>query len=125
MIIGGLAAVAAMLLVNPDKPYTLLATSLVAGSAGIGIFRSIQDRIVSSLAQQQAAEARVASLEANKRIEQALALLETPTGGAGGGITLEALSGLSGEELAATETTITEVQRLLNEARGIHSLQSK
>jgi hypothetical protein len=125
VIIGALAAVAALLVLSPDRPFTLLATSVVAGSAGIAVFRSVQDRVMSALAQQQAAEARAAAVEADSRIERALALLETPAGGPGGEITPKVLPGMGEGEVAAAGATLTEVQRLLNEARGIHSLQRR
>ncbi|MGA9755027.1 MAG: hypothetical protein WBV23_07775, partial [Desulfobaccales bacterium] len=55
VIIGAAAALAALLVLTPTTATTLLATSLVAGSAGTSVFRSIQDRLLAALAQKDAA----------------------------------------------------------------------
>jgi len=56
IIIGAVAAVPAMVFVKPDSVLILLAMSLVAGSAGTAVFRSLQDRLLIAITQQEASE---------------------------------------------------------------------
>jgi hypothetical protein len=56
IIIGALAAVPAMAYIGPTSVLTLLAMSLLAGSAGTAVFRSLQDRFLLAITQQEANE---------------------------------------------------------------------
>ena len=56
IIIGALAAVPAMAYIEPGSVLTLLAMSLLAGSAGTAVFRSLQDRFLLAITQQEANE---------------------------------------------------------------------
>ena len=56
IIIGACAAVPAMVWIAPKTVLTLLAMSLLAGSAGTAVFRSLQDRFLLAITQQEASE---------------------------------------------------------------------
>ncbi len=49
LIIGGLAAVVALWVIEPKDTFAWLAIAIVAGSAGISVFRSMQDRLLAVL----------------------------------------------------------------------------
>jgi hypothetical protein len=53
LVIGAGAAVAVMAVVTPDTTLKLVATSLIAGSAGTSVFRSMQDRLIATLARHE------------------------------------------------------------------------
>lgn len=82
IIVGALAALASLLFLHPSTTFDLLATALVAGSAGTSIFRSIQDRLLASIAQNDAAiaqndaaEVRVKADRQNAKVAEAMATL--------------------------------------------------
>jgi len=56
VIIGALAGIAAFFVIKPASALQLMATTLVAGSAGISIFRSLQDRMLLALSQKETAD---------------------------------------------------------------------
>jgi hypothetical protein len=56
IIIGAYAAVPAMVFIEPESVLILLAMSLVAGSAGTAVFRSLQDRLLIAITQQEASK---------------------------------------------------------------------
>jgi hypothetical protein len=58
VFIGAGAAVAALWLIEPESATALIAGSLIAGTAGIAVFRSLQDRLLAVIAAQQTAEAK-------------------------------------------------------------------
>jgi len=58
VLIGAGAAVAALWLIEPESATALIAGSLIAGTAGIAVFRSLQDRLLAVMAAQQTAEAK-------------------------------------------------------------------
>ncbi len=71
IIIGGLAAIAGVWVLSPPTTFSLLATSVVAGSAGISIFRSVQDRLLSALAVKEAAETKAKARAQNRKLKGA------------------------------------------------------
>ena len=79
IIIGAVAAVPAMVFVKPDSVLILLAMSLVSGSAGTAVFRSLQDRLLIAIAQQEASEQkRKIKLKNNiAKMDKAIAAVET------------------------------------------------
>lgn len=126
IIIGALAAVAALLVLSPSTTFGLLATALVAGSAGTSIFRSLQDRLLASIAQKEAADTKAIGDKLAAKVgeaEQAYADLK------GKLVTAStSLAGTSNLSFAPTDGApitldlddLNKVERLLNEAKGIH-----
>lgn len=77
VLIGAGAAVAALWLIEPESAIALIAGSIIAGTAGIAIFRSLQDRLLALLAAQQTAEAKAQAVEAKTQtVETAMKALE-------------------------------------------------
>ena len=79
IIIGASAAVPAMVFIKPESVLVLLAMSLVAGSAGTAVFRSLQDRILIAISQQEAREQKIEIQQKNNnaKMDKALAAFET------------------------------------------------
>ena len=126
IIIGALAAVAALLVLAPSTGFGLLATAVVAGSAGTAVFRSLQDRLSVAIAQQDAANTRAVAQQQDAKVNEALAafaelkgkLVETATSPPGArSLTFDAGSGAS-----LDLDDLDKVERLLSEAKGIHTV---
>ncbi|TAD93182.1 MAG: hypothetical protein EAZ98_23725 [Oscillatoriales cyanobacterium] len=79
IIIGACAAVPAMVVIEPASVLSLLAMSLLAGSAGTAVFRSLQDRFLLAITQQEAREQKIEIHQKNKtaKIDKAIAAVET------------------------------------------------
>ncbi|MEG4840733.1 hypothetical protein [Microcoleus sp. B9-D4] len=79
IIIGASAAVPAMVFIKPDSVLLLLAMSLVAGSTGTAVFRSLQDRLLIAITQQEASEQKrkIKQKSNNAKMEKAIAAVET------------------------------------------------
>ncbi|WP_293155958.1 hypothetical protein [Microcoleus sp. bin48.metabat.b7b8b9.023] len=79
IIIGASAAVPAMVFIKPDSVLLLLAMSLVAGSAGTAVFRSLQERLLIAITQQEASEQkrRIKQKNNNAKMDKAIAAVET------------------------------------------------
>lgn len=77
IIIGGLAAVAAMLVLTPTSAFGLMATAVIAGSAGTSIFRSLQDRLLAAVALKDASDSKDAVNKQSFKIEEALQAVAT------------------------------------------------
>ncbi|WP_445249442.1 hypothetical protein [Microcoleus sp. OTE_8_concoct_300] len=79
IIIGACAAVPAMAYIEPKTVLTLLAMSLLAGSTGTAVFRSLQDRFLIAITQQEASEKKRKIKRKNNiaKIDKALAAVET------------------------------------------------
>lgn len=124
LIIGGLAAVAALLVLVPSTTFALLATAVIAGSAGSSIFSSMQDRLTAALAQGSANNIRITADKQNAKVSEALEaftdlkkkMIEASSSPAGTGSLDFAASQTS--ELNLEE--LDRVERLLSEAKGIH-----
>ena len=121
VIIGALAAVGALLVLSPPTAIRLLATAVVAGSAGTAVFRSLQDRLAASLALKDVAETKngvrvladkvAETVEAYEELKTKV--VEASTSPAGSTkLSFEAGSSLNLEDLA-------KVERLLSETRGM------
>lgn len=78
IIIGALAAVPAMAYIEPASVLTLLAMSLLAGSAGTAVFRSLQDRFLIAITQQEASEKKRKIKQKNNiaKMDKAIAAVE-------------------------------------------------
>jgi hypothetical protein len=79
IIIGASAAVPAMMFIKPDTVLILLAMSLVAGSAGTAVFRSLQERLLIAITQQEASEQkrRIKQKNNNAKMDKAIVAFET------------------------------------------------
>jgi hypothetical protein len=115
IIIGAAAALAALLVLTPDSTTSLLAISLVAGSAGTSVFRSMQDRLLASLAQKDAANkgTQLAKINAvNQKALEKLESLKTAAGPPAPG--KKGITGIGSDDLE-------EIEKLLREAKGMGS----
>lgn len=138
VIIGAMAAVAALLFLTPESSFELLATAIVAGSAGSSIFSSMQHRLSATIAQRDVtilksivAEQRAKVDEAKESINDLKTNLgkiltdqELPTRA----LTLEEAATTHKESLKRVEQLLNEaigVEQLLNEAIGIHEAAKK
>ncbi|MEZ2235856.1 hypothetical protein [Microcoleus sp.] len=79
IIIGACAAVPAMVVIEPASVLSLLAMSLLAGSAGTAVFRSLQDRFLLAITQQEAKEKKreIKQKIIIVKIDKAIAAVET------------------------------------------------
>jgi uncharacterized membrane protein YeaQ/YmgE (transglycosylase-associated protein family) len=126
IIIGALAAVAALLVLAPSTGFGLLATAIVAGSAGTAVFRSMQDRLSVAIAQQDAANTRAVAQQQDAKVNEALAafaelkgkLVETASSAPGA----RTLTFGAGSAASLDLDDLDEVERLLSEAKGIHEV---
>jgi hypothetical protein len=82
MLMGAMAAIAALYAVPSDSAYKLVAVSVVAGASASAIFKSLQSRVEAMIAQQAAGQAQeAASLIAGKAEQLAETLGVTEPGG--------------------------------------------
>lgn len=82
MLMGALAATAALYAVPPESAYKLVAVSVVAGASASAIFKSLQARVEAMIAQQVAGQAQeAASLIADKAEQMAETLGISDPGG--------------------------------------------
>ncbi len=124
IIVGALAAVAATLAFTPSTPLSLLATGVIAGSAGVSIFRSMQDRLLAALAQKDALNAQNNATEQNNMVEEALVEvteLKNSLQSASSSTVANSLitSGTPGVSIPLSQEKLDKVERLLIEAKGI------
>jgi len=56
IIIGALAAIVGLWIFNPKTTFSWLAIAVISGSAGISIFRSMQDRLLAAMAQKDVSD---------------------------------------------------------------------
>ena len=117
VIIGGLAAVAAIWLLSPKTGLGLVAGAIIAGSAGTSVFRSLQDRLLATLAQKDAAEVRATADLQIEKVTQALANVKAAraAGVPGAGATVQPASAapvLGTSELKDAERFLTEAQAI-------------
>jgi hypothetical protein len=125
VIIGALAAVAALLVFTPATTFGLLSTAVVAGSAGTSIFRSMQDRVSVAIAQQDAANARTIAEKQSTKVDDALGafadlkrkLVEASVSPPG----METLDFGADTPVALNLEDLDRVEALLHEAKGLHA----
>lgn len=124
VIIGALAAIAALFVLSPSTTFGLLATAVVAGSAGTSVFRSMQDRLSAAMAQKDAADTRAKADKQGAKVDEAMEafanlknrLVEASTSPAGA----RTLAFEAGAGVALHLEDLDKVERLLSEAKGIH-----
>ncbi len=124
VIIGALAAVAALVVFAPNSALELVAMAIIAGSAGTAVFRSLQDRLTAALAQTDAANARLATARMVAKIDEANQTL-APVRNM---IVRQSISPPGATEpTAKTDRSMLDlaeldkVEQLLNEAKGIYA----
>lgn len=124
VIIGALAAIAALFVLSPSTAFSLLATAIVAGSAGTSVFRSMQDRLSAAMAQKDAADTRAKADNLGAKVDETMQafaslknrLVEASTSPAG----TRTLAFEAGAGVALDLEDLDKVERLLSEAKGIH-----
>ncbi len=123
VIIGALAAVAALFVLSPQTTFSLLATSLVAGSAGTSVFRSLQDRLSAAIAQKTAADTKAkADTQAAKTDEAVKAFADLKKKLMEGSVSHLGTNALTfgPEKLFTLDLDhVDKVERLMCEARGV------
>ncbi len=133
VLIGGVAAVIALVVFTPTNLVQLMGVAAVAGSAGTSVFRTIQDRLLATLAQRDAVLARAQTERLGAKVvetEQVVEKLKTVLEGANVAPGAEIFSpeGATFSPQGAALAThpsgeslklLNDVQRLLNEAKGI------
>lgn len=120
--IGAMAAVAALLVLSPTTAFGLVATAVVAGSAGTSVFRSLQDRVAAALAEKKEADTKNDARQLAAKVDEmakAFEVLKTKV--------IQASSSPPGETKlnfvqgsALDLGDLTRVETLLYEARGVH-----
>ncbi len=118
IIIGALAAVAVLWVLSPPSGFALLAVSVVAGSAGSAIFRSLEDRLLAVVSQKDAAETRKKADTAKSKVEEigkGVASLQAKLG-AGAGAAMGAGYAAAPVDVAAE---LQDTSRLVAEAKAI------
>jgi hypothetical protein len=110
VIIGALAGVIVLLVFSPSTILGLVAISVTAGSAGIAVFNSIQDRLMAALSQRDATETRNRSRQGKAKLSEAIAQLE--------GFNKAMSSRAAESKVTAHNEILTTVGKLLNEAKG-------
>lgn len=126
IIIGALAAVAALLVLSPTTTFGLLATAVVAGSAGTSIFRSLQDRMLAVVAQKDAEDTKEIAdkqdalvVEAGQAFAELKDKLQKASTSQAGTKNLT-IGDPQGPALTLDPGEIDKVEHLLEEAKGIH-----
>lgn len=125
VIIGAFAAVAALLVVTPESLFKLLATSIIAGSAGTAIFRSLQDRLLAALAQKQAAELQAVTQQLDAKVDETQVAFDTLRSAIRAvPLPPSARAMNTGTTSAVDLALIDRVDQLLHEAKGISARAS-
>ncbi|MCE7987564.1 MAG: hypothetical protein DYG89_40895 [Caldilinea sp. CFX5] len=120
VLIGAFAAVAALVVVNPESVVKLLATAIIAGSAGTSIFRSLQDRLLAALAQKETANLRAVNDKLHDKVDETIVAFDTLKGAIRTVPLPPSTRSIPGAT-AVDQTLVDRVEQLLNEAKGIGS----
>lgn len=122
VFIGGTAAVAVFLILSPSTTFALVATGILAGSAGISVFRALQERLLAALVQRDAENARNTAALQNDFVSQAA---KTAREGTNAVVSLSTMSDASiGESerkaMHGASSRLKEVEELLAKAMGAY-----
>jgi hypothetical protein len=118
MLMGAMAAVAALFVISPEDAYKLVAVSVVAGASASAIFKSLQARVEAMVAQQAVVVAQETTAQiADKAEQMAEALGITETG-------LSSTRGIRGVGAPSTEAERRAAQ-LLSDIRALNSVARK
>ncbi|MBX3015360.1 MAG: hypothetical protein KF832_27820 [Caldilineaceae bacterium] len=118
VLIGAFAAVAALVVVNPESLIKLLATAIIAGSAGTSIFRSLQDRLLAAVAQKESANLRATNTKLHDKVDEALVAFDELKGAVRAVPLPPSTRSIPGAA-AVDQSLVDRVEQLLNEAKGI------
>lgn len=125
MIIGALAAIVVVwpLGLVESGPLAVISGSIIAGAAGIAVFRSLQDRLMAALATRELVKVQVQAAETVRAVEEASADLEQfkdhlqrP---AGLGVPFSITSGSGGEAAPKGFPELDRITQKLAEARAL------
>jgi len=112
LIIGALAGVAALLVLKPDNTFGLLASAIVAGSAGISVFRSLQDRMLATLSAKETADTKVKLTDQSAKVDEAMQIVA--------GMKTQAAPGVLGvPEPGVPTDALDKVEKLLLQAKTL------
>jgi hypothetical protein len=115
MLMGAMAAVAALFAISPEDAYKLVAVSVIAGASASAIFKSLQARVEAMVAQQAVTLAQETTVQIASKAEQmADALGITETG-------LNSTRGIRGVGAPSTESERRAAQ-LLSEIRALSAM---
>jgi hypothetical protein len=120
VIIGAFAAVASLVVIDPESLIKLLATAIIAGSAGTSIFRSLQDRLLAAMAEKESADLRAVNGKLHDKVDEAIVAFDTLKSAVRSVPLPPATRAIPGAA-AVDQTLIDHVEQLLNEAKGIGS----
>jgi len=115
MLMGAMAAVAGLYVATPDTPYKLVAVAVVAGVSASAIFKSVQSRVETIVAQQQASLAQDSMgqiVEKAELMAQAMGVDENA---------FESTRGTGRPPVAPTVESARRASQLLGEIRAISS----
>jgi hypothetical protein len=118
VIIGALAAVAVLWVLSPPSGFPLLAVSVIAGSAGTAIFRSMEDRLLAVIAQKETVETKKKAEVAKGKVDEvgkSVAKLQAMVG-AGANAAMGAVP-LQGQPSFNAE--LQDASRLVSEAKAV------
>lgn len=132
MIIGALAAIVVVwpLGLVDSGPLAVISGSIVAGAAGIAVFRSLQDRLMAALATRELVKVQVRAAEQTRAVEEIEADVEQLRGrlqGSAGSAERGLSFGVSDDRRGGAETTsapesfpeLDRITRKLAEARAL------
>lgn len=141
MFVGGMAALAILLVISPEERLKFIATVVIAGSAGASIFETMRSRLVATLAVADAADLRAKSEQLDVKLKEIDALLLRLKARANGDVPKELevavdadgaplplssyMNAPMGEAPAANVALLDEIERTLSEAKGIRSTMDR
>ena len=120
VVIGAFAAIASLVVVNPESLVKLLATAIIAGSAGTSIFRSLQDRLMAALAEKESASLRAVNDKLHDKVDETIVAFDTLKS-AIRTVPLPPSTRAIPGATAVDQSVVDRVEQLLNEAKGIGS----
>jgi hypothetical protein len=118
VIMGALAAVAALFVISPEDAYKLVAVSVVAGASASAIFKSLQARVEAMVAQQAVTQAQETTAQIASKAEQMADALGISESG------LSSTRGIRGVGAPSTESERRAAQ-LLSEIRALNATVRK
>jgi len=110
VFIGALAGVIILLVFSPTTILGLIAISVVAGSAGIAVFSSIQDRLLAAISQKDAADTKDKARQGKTKLAEAMTEF--------GAFKKTISPKVSAAEAALSQDAMAKVEMLLSEAKG-------
>jgi len=126
MFVGGMAALAILLIISPPDRLKLIAVAVIAGSAGASIFDVMRARLTATLAVADAADLRAKSKQLDEKLQgmdtvvrQLKGQAGAPTGGG------RAVTPAAAPAPTNTAALLDELDRTLGEAKGIRSTMER